>query len=490
MAEGITDIEDLGEFNDDDFKSIQENLRKPAGTIRDPANARNRIPTPSYVLGAKSIKRLKIAAEAVRYYEAVGRDCTAGNMHYQNVLREFGEQWEAILQKEKEDEADVPKITRTLPIVRWTESFEDFLHRAIGSRHIALSYLIREDVTPVDPPPPLQENRSYSEEHGSVMEEMIAHATHDHTKYNDDNEKLYSYLEEATRATQYASSIRPFSRKKDGREAYLALKKQYAGKDKWQAEIKKQENFIHTRVWKGNSNLSLESFITQHRAAHVSLQRCAQAVPHQLPNERTRVIHLMDAIQCSDAPLQAAIAHIKSQGDDPNGMGNDFEEAAAYLLQFCPVSKKRKNTGNERNYNVSSVAAEPRNEQAKKRKVNKGKTGVELRYYKPAEYRKLSSDQVEELREWRKENGLVKPKNKPNVRDQVIAAIKEISKENQEKKNDEDILKQFISSVSAEGRPSTNTGPSIGAVHNTRGKEDSKVRFDESTISAIVRRLK
>ena len=91
MAEGIDDIEGLEEFNNDNFKSIQENLRKPAGTISDPANARKCIPTPS-VLGAKSIKRLRIAAEAVRYYETVGRDCTAGNMHYQNVLREFGEQ--------------------------------------------------------------------------------------------------------------------------------------------------------------------------------------------------------------------------------------------------------------------------------------------------------------------------------------------------------------------------------------------------------------
>ena len=89
----------------------------------DPADATNRIPTPSYILGAKSLKRLKIAAAAVRYYETVGRECTADNMHFQNVLKNFGEQWEAILQKEKEDEGDVPRITRSLPIVRWTDSF-------------------------------------------------------------------------------------------------------------------------------------------------------------------------------------------------------------------------------------------------------------------------------------------------------------------------------------------------------------------------------
>ena len=122
------------------------------------------------------------------------------------------------------------------------------------------------------------------------------------------------------------------------------------------------------RVWKGNSNFTLESFITQHCAAHVSLQRCAQAVPHQIPNECTRVIHLTDAIQCSDVPLQAAIAHIKSQADDPDGMANNFEEAAAYLIQFCPVLKKRKATSSEGNYNVSSVAPLDGDGQLKKKK--------------------------------------------------------------------------------------------------------------------------
>jgi hypothetical protein len=95
-------------------------------------------------------------------------------------------------------------------------------------------------------------------------------------------------------STQYAASICPFACRKNGRGAYLALVKQYAGKDKWQEGIKKQENFIHNRLWKGNSNFSLESFITLHRYAHVSLQHCAEHEPHQLPNERTRYVSLIE----------------------------------------------------------------------------------------------------------------------------------------------------------------------------------------------------
>ena len=149
-----------------------------------------------------------------------------------NVLKNFGKQWDTIKQKEKDDKAGVPKIIRSLPIVRWTESFEDFLHQVIGSCHICLSYLVRDNVDAPTLAPELLDCCCYSEEHESVMGELIARATHDHTKYKDDNKKLYSFSEEATQSTQYASSIRTLLRAKDGREAYFALKCQYAGKDK------------------------------------------------------------------------------------------------------------------------------------------------------------------------------------------------------------------------------------------------------------------
>ena len=231
----------------------------------------------------------------------------------------------------------------------------------------------------------------------------------------------------------------------------------------------------------------MESFITQHRAAHVSLERCAQSVPHQIPNERTRVIHLMDA------PLQAAIAHIKSQSNDPNGLGNNFEEAAAYLLQFCPVSKKRKAQSNDRTYNVSSVGLNA-NDSKKKSKPNKGETGVELRYYKPKEYRKLSTEQVEELRQCRKEKGFNKDretsqnKKRPNLKDQLVAAIKEVSKERESKESEEGLIRDFLVSVAKESKTKS-TASNKGQENPSKGSM-SKLDFDEGTINAIVKRLK
>jgi hypothetical protein len=131
-----------------------------------------------------------------------------------------------------------------------------------------------------------------------------------------------------------------FQRRKDGRGAWLALLNQYAGNDKWEAEIKIQDAVLHTRTWKGQSNFSLESFISQHRNAYVSMEDCAENFQYQLPNQHSRVGFLLDAIQNNDAGLQAAIASARTN-DSPKGKSNDFEAAVTQLLAYDPVAKKR-----------------------------------------------------------------------------------------------------------------------------------------------------
>ena len=49
---------------------------------------------------------------------------------------------------------------------------------------------------------------------------MIARADHTNGFYRDDNAQVYYKLEEATRGTQYAATIKPFQRRRNGR-AYI-----------------------------------------------------------------------------------------------------------------------------------------------------------------------------------------------------------------------------------------------------------------------------
>ena len=204
---------------------------------------------------------------------------------------------------------------------------------------IPLAYVIRKDEKVPVVAPPLQAGQPHSEAHGSIEGEMIVWASHTHTMFRDDNAAVYYALEEATCSTSYAASIKPFQRTKNGCGALLALTDQYAGNDKWEAEICKQDDLLHARVWKGQSNFPLEGFIAQHCNAFVSMQQCAEHITYQLPNKLTRVGYLLEGIQCSNPGLQAAMARMQTE-DGANGMRNDFERAAAHLLPYGPVARK------------------------------------------------------------------------------------------------------------------------------------------------------
>jgi hypothetical protein len=403
VEEGIDAVIDLAEFDRAALTQVADNLRRPGGRIPNPdqnAPAGATIAQPPFTFGAKAQKRLLAACDMVRYYVMIDRALTAPNMQWTPVILNFTESWKALKDRKDGESPEVPKISKTLSIIKWTEAFTDFLHRKIGVRMIPLAYVIRPLVVPTAPQP-LAANLPYSLEHESVEGEMIARASHTHPLFREDNSKVYYLLEEATRETSYAPTIKPFQRAKDGRGAWNSLINQYAGNDKWQAELTKQDELLHNREWKGQSNFSLEKFIAQHRNAFVSMRQCAEHVTFQLPNERTRVTYLLDAIQNSDPGLQAAMAQVRTD-TIPTGRMNDFEATASYLLPYDPVAKKR-NSGAKRGVaaisdataDVSSLSTKP------SAKVTKGKTGVEFRFYKGPEYAKLLLTQKDELREWR-----------------------------------------------------------------------------------------
>ena len=428
LTEGIATVDDLSEFNKDDFKQIVDNLKSPPATL-NAAEPPVLVPTAPFVLGAKSLHRLKVAAQAVKYYDATARPLSAGGMHYTNCLKTFELQWDALITRGDEDAPDVPKITRNVRITNWSESFQDHVHNVIGVRHAPLAYVIRSDETVAMPPPALAHQRPYSNAHGSVEAELIARLAHNHPLFRDDNQKVFHLLEEATRNTSYSATIKPFSRTKNGRDAYLALISQHAGQDKWEKELRNQENFMKTRVWKGNNNFSLEKFIEQHRAAYISMQQCAEHVPYQLPNENTRVRYLMDNIQCLDAELQAALAAIRLDTIGPVAMRNNFELAVTFLLPTDPVSRRRKEHSNSTNANVSSTTATNNNSVIKPSKG--ARTGVELRYFSIKDYKNLSRDEKMELREWRDSKKSDKKRDSSNdntTKDDHTSANKKLRK--------------------------------------------------------------
>ena len=104
------------------------------------------------------------------------------------------------------------------------------------------------------------------------------------------------------------------------------------------------------------------------------MQASAEHVQYQLPKEDSRVGFLLEAIQCSDPGLQAAMASFKTD-NGPEGMRNNFEATAAHLMPYDPVAKKR-TSGYKRGSTQILSLMEASDATTKKPSI--GKTGVHL----------------------------------------------------------------------------------------------------------------
>ena len=517
QTEGINTVDDLAEFKATDLKQISENLRRPSGRIPDPtpgAPPGATIPQPPFVFGAKSLNRLTAAADLVRYYQTVARTLTPANMKWEPVVKHFMNHWDALTERKKEDNPETPKISRTLPIINWTEAFYDFLHRVIGARTIPLAYVVRQEVNVPNAAPPLATGQPYAEEFGSVEAEMIARASHGHPLFREDNAAVYYLLEEATRSTGYAASIKPFQRQKNGRAAWLAIVGQYAGEDKWRALIKASEEIIHNRRWKGTSSFTLEKFIGQHRSAFVSLSQCAEHVPYQLPNELSRVTYLLDNIESMDPPLQAAMALVRND-NGPTGKMHDFEATASFILPHDPVAKKRAqaSTPTKRtNAEISdATVVKESGGSSSNSKVRVGpKTGVEFRFHTKAEYKNLTQDQRAELKEFRdareqngqdrnlsKSKGSSKTKGKTNtpgnkrlktlVAEAVAAAATAKAETDKSEQDNERKLRDYIVSVM---HSAARDKAQVSFVNGTKDASDKGTPEPPISITKILQRIK
>ena len=136
QAEGITSVSDLADFNKDSLQQLADNLRRPGGCVPDPNPAvqpGSTIPTPPFVFGAMSQRRIAVACNLVNYYRTVSHDLTASNLQWNTVMKNFDIQWTTLKEKKGEDSPDTPKISKVLPVIKWTEAFQDFLNRKIGN---------------------------------------------------------------------------------------------------------------------------------------------------------------------------------------------------------------------------------------------------------------------------------------------------------------------------------------------------------------------
>ena len=105
--------EDLFEYSKDELKDVFASLKNPIIEIVNTLH----IPKLPYTLSNKSKKRFIVAANATRYYTQGGRKLTTINMHWK-TLSNFGIQWKAMEELKKQDDQDVPKLTKQGIIIK------------------------------------------------------------------------------------------------------------------------------------------------------------------------------------------------------------------------------------------------------------------------------------------------------------------------------------------------------------------------------------
>lgn len=393
IDEGVT-FNSIADFDEEDIQSLCASVRRPGGQIED-ANG-ERVRNDGIAVPYLVEKRLKLACYAARYYTLVGRPIDASSMTWALISK-----FEAFkeLQDEHKDPDDLPPVSKSLPILKWMEVFESYLQNTLGVAKVPLAYVTREAIT-VEPIAnnPLGGQQPFGDKYSTFYDEMIARTSHSNPSYAADNRSVLELLVKSFKEhPSLMSSIRPHQRSGNGRAAMEAVILHNMGNTKWDDLIDKAMNKITKAVWNGkNSRYPLIRHISDHRTSFNDIVKAADNIDYAVMNERTRVTHLLDSIQCNHQQLVAAKTAILSD----EAKRNNFELAADFLLLNAKAFKSEK-TQNE--WNVSVL-----------RQRDGNRPQVELRYYKKKEYEKLSKDQKAELHRLRKEKGGEKDKNSSN----------------------------------------------------------------------------
>ena len=180
----------------------------------------------------------------------------------------------------------------------------------------------------------------HSEEYGSIEGDLTNCLSHSHALFKVDNAKVFDIIEQGVRGTDIAPTIAQYCKRRDGRGALKAIIiAQHAGIRSWEDMVKSAKEVLGgNRKWTGTTNFTISQFANVLRKAYIALTEAGEHVPIQVPDERTRVTNFMDLFQTTNPDVLAALSSI-CQVEHVNR--KDFELAASFLIQSCPVKDKK-----------------------------------------------------------------------------------------------------------------------------------------------------
>jgi hypothetical protein len=373
-------LEALAAFDDDQIEDLCISIRKQSLAA-----------TPLYVSG-QFMDKFKTLAYISRHFARAQRTVDPAI-----IDAAFIQRWTGFRKAEKEykDPDDEIKLTKAddATIDEFIDEFPEKIATLTGTGGRPLAYVIRDDVGVMDQRRDVligERNTRY----GSVRQEIISRAEINPTcsSFISDNERVYQILSNALVAHKHVHVwIKGYAKRKDGRAAWRAFVEKYRGAAQLRVIANRADTVLNTNKYTGEKRMySFDKHVALHKRAHLDL-----ATAGTEPSERDKVRRLVDSIEASYlTPAKMAILA-------DSKMVEDFEAAINYLKQFVP------------NYSSSQRTVAALGSMSNILTDSEGNT-AEVRWYKPEEWKELSSELQSMIRDRRpKPPGGDKPKVKP-----------------------------------------------------------------------------
>jgi hypothetical protein len=184
----------------------------------------------------------------------------------------------------------------------------------------------------------------------------------------------------------------------------MAIRAQHAGKDVWNKLHKEVESILQTLKWSGTASVTLDQHMGKHRQAYITLTKCAEHIPVDVPNKQSCVTQfLMELITSVNPTVLAVLAAVCQDEQDKR---INFENAFVYLVLIYPIKAKLAKKGKV-TFKAGILGAEASTASGlggNTKKPGFGMTGVGLQYHKHKDFVKIPKAQKDELTTWQKGN--------------------------------------------------------------------------------------
>jgi hypothetical protein len=345
--QGIINLEELENLDDKGVERLCQALKKPGGMIANPnagaPGAPANIPNPGFDVPVVAEENLKLAAYYVRHLKRISRPVNIGAITVA-LVRRYRDL------KLAEEEHKDPTVKPTINANNWPKTFEEieeYLRNHLGHTKAPLAYVVRKDEAV--PPAAADPAANYP----VVQDEMIRRSPHvdaldEPTEaYKQDNRRVWTLLAELTSDHKCWTYMKPYSRTRDGRGAFLSLKGHYLGINSVNAMASKAETKIRDAVYtKETKRWNFESYVSTHKDQHQILQQLEEDHGYKGMDDGTKVRFLLAGIKTN------SLDTIKAQILGDPTMQQDFDRCVDLFKSFLEqvATSERTNT-----FNVSRV---------------------------------------------------------------------------------------------------------------------------------------